>query len=112
MSSLEIYIGKSKYTINCQDSEKGKLTKLSESLNKRVNELSLKLRGVDEKTILMLSAITIEEELSKINNNRDSSQSPDDKLQQEYKNTIEILTKNIEDIAIYIEKLANNIQKS
>ncbi len=65
MSSLEIYVGKSKYTINCQDGEKEKLRNLSDKLNKRVNELSLKIRGADEKTILMLSAITIEEELEK-----------------------------------------------
>ena len=68
MPSLELYIGKSKYIIDCAESEKLEISKLAAKLNERVNNLSLRMRGADEKTILMLSSIMIEAELDALEN--------------------------------------------
>lgn len=116
MSTLELYVGKSKYTINCQESEKNKISNLAKKLNQRVNELSVKIRDAEEKTILMLCAIMTEEELetlksAKITSNKQEESSINDIGSQNDQHIAKILTKNIEDVAIYIEKLANKIQK-
>ena len=63
MSILSLAIGKSKYTVDCVDGEEDKIINLSKKLNERVNNLSLAIRTADEKTILMLCALTAEEEL-------------------------------------------------
>ena len=63
MSILSLAIGKSKYTVDCVDGEEDKIINLAKKLNERVNHLSLAIRTADEKTILMLCALTAEEEL-------------------------------------------------
>lgn len=63
MPVLNLAIGKSKYVINCEAGEEEKVLDLAARLNERVNNMSLSLRGADEKTILMLSALAIEDEL-------------------------------------------------
>ena len=68
MSILSLAIGKSKYTVDCVDGEEDKIINLSKKLNERVNNLSLAIRTADEKTILMLCALTAEEELETAKN--------------------------------------------
>ena len=68
MSILSLAIGKSKYTVDCIDGEEDKIINLSKKLNERVNNLSLAIRTADEKTILMLCALTAEEELETAKN--------------------------------------------
>jgi cell division protein ZapA (FtsZ GTPase activity inhibitor) len=63
MPILNLAIGKSKYTIDCQEGEEDKIINLAKKLNERVNNLSLAIRMADEKTILMLCALMAEEEL-------------------------------------------------
>ena len=63
MAEVEIAVGKSKYKIQCQESEKEKLLETAEKLNERVNHLSFSFRNLDEKTLLVISALTMEEEL-------------------------------------------------
>ena len=63
MPIINLAIGKSKYTINCDVGDEDKIIALAERLNQRVNRMSLVVRTADEKTILMLCALTIEEEL-------------------------------------------------
>ncbi len=63
MPILNLAIGKSKYTVDCADGEEDKIINLAKKLNERVNNLSLAIRTADEKTILMLCALMVEEEL-------------------------------------------------
>ncbi len=60
---IELPIGKSNYKITCNESEKEKLLQLAEKLNHRVNNLSLSLKNADEKTLLVITALMLEEEL-------------------------------------------------
>lgn len=105
MSALELYIGKSKYVIDCQESEKEKIIKLANKLNERVNDLSFKMRGGDEKTILMLSAMTIEEELDSLKNITNQNKN------QEHKQTNNKSCNDLESASFFIESLANKIKK-
>lgn len=71
MAILNLSIGKSRYTIDCAEEEGEKILSLGEKLNERVNNLSSTIRNTDEKTILMLCALTIEEELRDLKNSKE-----------------------------------------
>ncbi|MFT6332564.1 MAG: cell division protein ZapA (FtsZ GTPase activity inhibitor) [Lentimonas sp.] len=62
MAILNLAIGKSKYSIECPVEEQEKILNLAHKLNERVNKLSLNIRNADEKTILMLCALMIQDE--------------------------------------------------
>ncbi len=70
MPILNLAIGKSKYTVDCADGEEDKIINLAKKLNERVNNLSLAIRTADEKTILMLCALMVEEELDSAKNHK------------------------------------------
>lgn len=63
MPIVNIAIGKSRYHIECPDSEKDRLIELAEKVNEKVNDLALKLRDIDEKTLLVIALLNIEDEL-------------------------------------------------
>ncbi len=118
MSSLEIYIGKSRYMINCQEDEEEKIKKLASKLNERVNALHLKMRDGDEKTILMLSSLMIEAELDLLQNSaikpiENSLDKNESRNHQNPEKSImnEALSQEIDGISFMIESLANKILK-
>ncbi len=111
MALLEIYIGKSKYTIDCEESQRDKITNLASHLNERVNNLSLKMRSADEKTILMLCCVMIEEELEDLKNLKSSphnNQNERESLNKE--NEQQNISKSIQNATLRIENLANKIK--
>ncbi len=104
---IEIPIGKSRYKINCDETEKEKLFHLAEKLNQRVNRLSLSLKNADEKTLLVVAALTIEEELEGHgDNDSDHDESPRLNDQDMY----DAVSENMENVADYVEKLTKKIQ--
>lgn len=104
MAALELYIGKSKYIIDCAEDEKEKIIKLASKLNERVNNLSLKMRGGDEKTILMLSSIMAEAELETLKTSSNPSNQG-----SAVENTNES-NQDLENICFFIENLAYKIE--
>lgn len=100
MATLNLAIGKSKYTINCDEAEHEKVVGLAHKVNEKVNKLSLELRGVDEKTILMLSALMMQEELDNASNT-----DFDSKLEEKLANEIDILA---DKISIITKKIQNS----
>jgi cell division protein ZapA len=121
MPILNLAIGQSKYTINCENGEEDKVLNLAKKINERVNNLSLAMRGADEKTVLMLCALTVEEELSDLRNNQgmfkeskieSKTQEVDEKRisQEEIDSAIEDqLASHIENTTDYILKLTKRI---
>ena len=110
MPVISVAVGKSKYQIDCPIEEEERIKALSEKVNEKVNNLSLSIRGANEKTILMLCAIMIQEEMEALkssdsNNKKDSKPKLIDANNSQY--DIIIL---MDDIAKRIEKLANKIQ--
>src|SRR3989338_755841 len=102
---VELPICKSLYKITCETSEKEKLLYLAAKLNKRVNELSLSLKNADEKTLLVIAALTLEEELE---HNDISEQEDEEKLNEQ--DMYDAVSENMENIADTIEKLIVKIQ--
>ena len=104
--TIELPIGKSRYKINCLESEKEKLFHLAEKLNRRVNNLALSLKNADEKTLLVISALMMEEELEHADDHHDSES--DKKLNDQ--DLYDAVSDNMENISTYIEKLISKIQ--
>lgn len=129
MAVIEIFIGKSKYKIECPEDEKSKLVHLAKKVDDRVKKLLPGLVNVDEKTLLVISALMIEDDLeTKIQNAR--AVHPQEKLLEkvEVANDVEekkavpeekklsdddmyiAIAENIENVADYIENLAKKIE--
>ena len=97
--NIEIPIGKSRYKINCEEGQKEKLLRLAERLNKRVNSLSLEMKNVDEKTLLAISALMIEEELeNKKGTREDEPEINDEDIYPEQNQEISEYKENMENI--------------
>jgi cell division protein ZapA (FtsZ GTPase activity inhibitor) len=97
--TAEIQIGKSHYKIACEEHEKEKLQNLAERLNRRMDELTKSLKVSDEKMLLVMSALAMEEEL---------------RIEEEKFGADEVfdsISNNIDNISNYIEKLTKKIQK-
>ncbi len=98
--TVEIQIGKTHYNIACEEEEKDKILELAERLNQRIKGLTKTLKIADEKTLLVMAALNLEEELK---------ESEEDKFTSE--EVFESISDNIENITSYIEKLTKKIQK-
>jgi cell division protein ZapA (FtsZ GTPase activity inhibitor) len=104
--TVELNIGKSCYKINCAESEKEKLLHLANKLNERVNTLSINFRGVDEKTLLVITALMLEAELSEKTDTKTTKE--ESNLNDE--DLYNAVSDSMENVADYIEKLGKKIQ--
>lgn len=109
---IELAIGRSIYKINCAEGEEQKLLRLAERLNKKVNNLSLSFRGIDEKTLLVIAALEMQEKLENVATQKENSVNVnDDGLAQiNEQDLYDALSDNLENIADYIEKLITKIR--
>jgi cell division protein ZapA (FtsZ GTPase activity inhibitor) len=99
---IELAVGRSRYKITCAEGEEEKLLRLAANLNTRVNKLSLSFRGVDEKTLLLIAALSLEEEIEKLSEEENNNLNDQD--------VYEAVSDNMDNIAGYIEKLITKIQ--
>ncbi len=111
MAIIEIAIGRGRYKIDCPENEQVKLRRLADKFNERVKNNLPKFSNIDERTLLVISALNLEDELeSKSHSTTNFSQ---ENIIAEKINDSEMheaLTKNIENVAEYIEKLAKKIE--
>ncbi len=110
MAEVEIAVGKSKYKIQCQESEKEKLLETAEKLNERVNHLSFSFRNLDEKTLLVISALTMEEELQNSVGKNTVNEKPAPTEEISDRDIYDAVSENMENISDYIEKLTKKIR--
>ena len=103
---IELPIGRSRYKITCEEGEEKKLLRLAEKLNQRINNLSLSLRNADEKTLLAIAAMSMEEELE--NHGDHDNEEETHKLNDQ--DLYEAVSDNMENISNYIENLITKIQ--
>ncbi len=131
MTIIDISIGKSKYKIDCPEPQEPKLISLASKVNERVNNLSFLMRGAEEKMLLVLCAIAIEDELEtkaieseeaaklKIKlqtleqnfNSQISNKSSDNSTSSSFE-TYDKASKKLNQFADFVEKLANKIKNS
>jgi len=108
MAEVEIAIGKSKYKIGCEEGREENLIKSAERLNERVNRISFSFRNIDEKTLLVLCALTVEEELQKAKAQESNSSATEISDQDIF----DAVSENMENMASYLEKLTKKILAS
>lgn len=111
MSVTQITVGKSKYTIECDDSQKERLLQLANKLHKKVSNLSASMGNTDEKTILVIAALMIEADLEEkllTKTNELKSEVSEHNLNEEDINNA--ISENLENVANQIDKLANKIR--
>ncbi len=101
---IELPIGKSNYQIPCKKSEREKLSRLAEKLNKRLNRLASQIEG-DEKTLLAIAALSLEGELELAS----EIEAPESELNEQ--DVEDAISETMENISDYIEKLSKKIQK-
>ncbi len=115
MAVIEIFIGKSKYKIECPEEEKSKLLHLAKKLDSRVKKLLPGLVNVDEKTLLVISALMAEDDVESavagnpitvMENLKDEAEIA--KINED--DMYIAIAENIENVADYIEKLAKKIE--
>lgn len=107
---IEIPVGKSRYKITCEESEKERLELLGKKLDKRVNQLAAQMKYTDEKTLLVITALMIEEELEHPSTNKQNSGDNEDEEKLTEEDVYTAVSENMENVARYIEKLTTKIQ--
>ena len=63
MTIVEFQINKSKYQIECPEDEKSKILELAKKLNKRTEKLAKHFAKIDEKTLLAICCLTMQDEI-------------------------------------------------
>jgi cell division protein ZapA (FtsZ GTPase activity inhibitor) len=117
---VEIAVGKSKYLIETDESEKENLLNFATKLNEEINKLSLLMPKADEKTLLLISNLTCQ---ARLEENRKSSENKpsfnqtksyreeDENNQSSEAEIYEAVSSNMENIASYIETLIKKIRE-
>lgn len=103
---IELKIGASKYKFSCQEGEEEKLLSLTTKLNKRLEKILAHTKNSDEKTLLAIAALMIEEELEETKD----SLAKDEEEEFSNQDLQDALSKNMENISDYIESLTRKIQ--
>lgn len=104
MSIVEIKIGKSKYKIECELSEKERLINLAKQISKKFDNLSSSIKNADEKTILVILLLMLKAELVE----KDNDDLPDENNDKE--EFLNNLSTSIENVTDHINNLANKIR--
>jgi len=107
--TVEIKIGKSNYKIECSEIDKNKIINNAHKLDYRVNKLSQAVGNIDEKTLLILNSLMMQEEINNLIISKNSNKLSSENLFNEDE-MIDAISENIENINSYIEKLINRIQ--
>ena len=119
---VEIKIGKSNYKIDCKESDQSKILSCADKLNNRVNKLTSNLGNIDEKTLLVITCLMMEEELknlkTKISKNSPTTNSSqiNSYLNAENKKysedeMLEAISENTDNINDYLTKIIDKIQE-
>lgn len=109
MKTVEFSIDKVKYKIDCPEEEEQKILTLSKIIDKKAQKLRSHLKGIDDKALLAILCLTIQDEASNENkrpNKKTPSQEDQDLSEMITKETIQNLnqvTKKIETLAKKIE---------
>jgi cell division protein ZapA (FtsZ GTPase activity inhibitor) len=105
---VEIKVNKSLYKVECSEIEKNKIINNANKLDYRINKLTQVLGNVDEKTLLILNSLMMQEEINNLIAHKNSKETSSDNVFSEDEMLDEI-SQNIDNINSYIEKLTNRV---
>ncbi len=106
---VEITLGKSRYKINCSETEKNKIINNANKLDSRLKKIGDAIDDVDDKTLLVLCGLMMQEEINQLNSQKKLPKAQgDDSFGED--DIYDSISENIENINSYIEKLITRIQ--
>jgi cell division protein ZapA len=111
MKEIEILIGDSQYKISCKTGEEERILYLADLVNKRLSKLSKKSGDLDEKTLLVILSLMIEDELERKLDGailQNEIEEEDSKFNDQ--DIYDTVSENMENVASYIEKLSEKIK--
>lgn len=110
--SIEVKIGPSTYQISCHENEAARLKQLAEGLNEKVNALAPHFDDGDEKKLLVLASLLIQEELQEAlkseKNQKNAAPDSADNLNED--EIYDAVSETMENVSDYIKKFTNRIQ--
>ncbi len=110
MKTVEFSIDKIKYKIDCPEEDEKKIIALSKTIDKKAEKLRSHLKGIDNKALLAILCLTIQDEVS--NDSKKSSKKPPSQEDQDLVQAItQEATQNINQITKRIENLAKKIER-
>jgi cell division protein ZapA (FtsZ GTPase activity inhibitor) len=105
---VEIKVNKSLYKVECSEIEKNKIINNANKLDYQIKKLTQVLGNVDEKTLLILNSLMMQEEINNLIAHKNSKETSSDNVFSEDEMLDEI-SQNIDNINSYIEKLTNRV---
>ena len=115
MAIIEFTVGRSKYKIECPENEQAKLLHLADRLSERVKKSLAHFQNIDERTLLIITALTLEDELESkshivhdLSSNNAAESAPLERIDDS--DMLVELAENLENVADYVEKLAKKIE--
>jgi len=115
MPTVDITIRNNIHPIACDDGQESHLRLLSSALTKRVDGLSHHFAKASDLTLVILTALMLEDELMEIRKQQKQLSlniAPAAKPIPDTKATDAAIVQTIETISEYVEQLANRIEKS
>ena len=110
MKEIEILIGDSQYKISCKQGEEERILYLADLVNKRLGKLSKKSE-FDEKTLLVMLSLMIEDELErKLDGGIFYEEMEEENSKFNDQDIYDTVSENMENIANYIENLSERIK--
>lgn len=99
--TLNLKILNSTYKVNCPSHDENNLINLSKQIHEKLSDLKEELNTSDEKTIMAIALLSMQEELNDLNSDYSGINKED---------LFEALNDNVENINDYISKLSSKIQ--
>lgn len=111
MATIDFFLDKTKYKIQCPQDQKDKIIELSKKVNNRISKISKNLVNADEKTILAICCLIIEDELQTSRKKNNIKFDENDEEEITTQNLLEEQIENMESINKKIEILIKKIDE-
>jgi len=113
MPNVEFNIGNKTYNINCDAGEEAHIGELAKSVDVRFNAITKTFGSASDSLIMAITALMMEDEIKNLkengSNNKNTSSKSSEEQAQEINRTI---INTLEPITKYIENLAKKVENS
>ena len=111
MATIDFFLDKTKYKIQCPQDQKDKIIELSKKVNSKISRISKNIVNADEKTLLAICCLTIEDELQTLRKKNNNKIDENDEEEKTTQNLLEDHIESMESINKKIEILIKKIDE-
>ncbi len=106
---MKVAVGKSVYDLSHLDINHEELSALAGKINNKINRLSLQLRDLDEKSLLLTTALILQKELDEGSSNNKPQEVSTEEGKFNEEDIYNAMTENMENISNYIDQIISKI---